>query len=133
MKRYLLLSIGIMACSVFNPVMAKPLVKSAPLWLTELGIRQVALLSDGHYFGLPQTVWGFTEQQGFTQLLRQLEKNPQPFQQIEVWAGQVLLSGEWLSQQAVLWIKRHTENQFSGTYQWAPQYDQSPPAPPFHY
>lgn len=119
---------SLIACGVFSmsTAMAKSLVNSGSLLLAKLGIQQVALLSEGHYFGLPQTVWGFSAQQGFTQLLQKLEKNPQPFQQIEVWGGQFLLSGEGLSQQVVLWIKRHTENQFSGTLTiWGKKADKS--------
>ncbi len=123
-----MLGVSLIMSSVFAmpEAMTKPLVNSGPALLEKLGIQQVALLSDGHYFGLPQTVWGFTAQQGFKQLLQQLEKNPQPFQQIEIWGGQFLLSGERASQQVVLWIKRHAENQFSGTLTlWGIQQDKS--------
>lgn len=123
-----IIGVSLMVSSSFAmPVaMTKPLVNSGPVLLEKLGIQQVVLLSDGHYFGLPQTVWGFTAQQGFNQLLQQLEKNPQPFQQIEVWGGQFLLRGEGESQQVVLWIKRHAENQFSGTLTlWGTEADKS--------
>lgn len=93
------------------------------LWQTEgeqilkqLGIKNYQLLFDGEYFEAPQMTWVFQESNGFNQLLRALEKQTQPFSQIEVLPGQFLLFNSVNKQHKsiVLWIKRQQEEEYSG-------------------
>lgn len=113
----LIVSISVMASSAAQSHNQYHLAKDI---FANLGIKPVTVLSEGHYFGLPQIVWGFQQTQGFAALLRRLEKKPAPFEQIEVWQGQFLLSGMHLNpanepSTVQLWVKRHQDDAFSGT------------------
>lgn len=108
--RYLRISILILMLFGTNRLFAT----EEPTFFQTLGIKNTALLSEGKYFGVPQTVWGFSEPRGFSYLLKQLETKKLPFQQVDILAHQLLLSGEWEGKAVQLWLKRHQEDAFSG-------------------
>ncbi|NEN75205.1 hypothetical protein F9B74_02535 [Pelistega sp. NLN82] len=115
-KHYISVHNGDMQNIGYNPSDTATLLRQqGEQLLQQLSLSHTVLWQENTVFGLPTAVWLFDEKSGFDRLLRFFEKGKHPFTQINILPQQLYLQADMKNAQAILWIKRHHQQAYSGS------------------